>query len=132
MHLDMRAQRLYALRGATQTRNEVQDMITQVTSLYDALLAANALAEEDIVSLVFSVTADLTAINPAAALRRGGRAADLALFAVAEPQADGALDHVVRILLHCYLGPKRSPQHVYRNGAEVLRPDRSPIHPLPA
>jgi len=124
----MQERRLYALRGAARCRNEASDIQTQVVDLYDALLSANGLPEADIVSLIFTVTADLTALNPAAALRKGGRAGDLALFAAVEPHTEGSLDHVVRVMLHCYLPAKAGPQHVYRNGAELLRPDRSPKH----
>ncbi|GHU78566.1 chorismate mutase [Spirochaetia bacterium] len=117
--------RLYALRGAAQCLNEAGDIGIQVCALYDELLRANDLAEEDIVSLVFSVTADLDAKNPCAALRRTGRAADLALFAVQEASAQGSLPRTIRTLIHCYMEEGSNPRHIYRNGAEVLRPDRS-------
>jgi chorismate mutase len=120
----MSEKRLYALRGAAQCLNEAEDIRGQVALLYDALLAQNSLAEADIVSLVFSVTADLDALNPAAALRQSGRAGDLSLFAVQEAETRGALDRTVRVLIHCYLPEGSVPRHVYRNGAEVLRPDR--------
>jgi chorismate mutase len=73
---------LKALRGATQCMNQEEDMVAQVSALYDELLLRNHLGEEDILSLLFSVTKDLDAKNPAAALRQSGRAADVALFAV--------------------------------------------------
>jgi chorismate mutase len=117
--------RLFALRGATQCLNEAGDITRQVSVLYDELLRQNRLTEEDIVSLVFSVTADLDALNPAAALRRSGRAADLALFAVQEARVRGGLDRTIRVLLHCYLDEGSRPRHLYRNGAEILRPDRN-------
>ena len=117
--------RLYALRGAAQCQNNAEDICAQVALLYDELLEKNSLAEADIVSLVFSLTPDLDALNPAAALRRTGRASGLALFAVQEAATRDALERTVRILLHCYLEEGAQPRHVYRNGAEVLRPDRS-------
>ena len=117
--------RLFALRGATCCENTAADIETQVTALYDALLAANSLTEADIVSLIFSVTGDLDAKNPCAALRHSERARDAALFAVAEAFAVGSLPQTVRVLLHCYMEEGREPKHLYRNGAEVLRPDRS-------
>ena len=116
--------RLYALRGACQCRNEAADMGEQVAALFDELLARNKLAEADIVSVVFSVTRDLDAANPAAVLRRSGRAGDLALFAVQEAFVHGGLARVVRVLLHCYMEDGTAAKHVYRNGAETLRPDR--------
>ena len=115
---------LYALRGATRCENEEADIRGRVAALYDALLERNHLAEGDIVSLMFSVTPDLDAKNPAAALRQSGRGADLALFAVQEAAARGGLERVIRALLHCYLDKDSSPCHVYQNGAEVLRPER--------
>jgi chorismate mutase len=117
--------RLFALRGATRCRNNVADIAVQVTALYDELLRVNNLAEGDIVSLIFSVTAGLNAENPCAALRRSGRAGGLALFAVREAPVRGGLKRTVRALVHCYLDEGAVLRHVYRNGAEILRPDRS-------
>ncbi|MDR2759761.1 MAG: chorismate mutase [Spirochaetaceae bacterium] len=117
--------RLFALRGATQCKNEEADIIRQVSTLYDELLLKNSLDEADIVSVVFSVTRDIDAKNPAAALRFSGRAADLALFALQEAAIQGGLERTIRVLIHCYLPQAIRPCHVYRNGAEILRPDRA-------
>jgi chorismate mutase len=116
--------RLFALRGATRCKNEAEDITEQAGRLYDELLARNGLAEPDIVSIIFSVTADLDALNPAAALRRSGRAGEASLFAVQEAAAQGSLDRTLRVIIHCYLEEGAALRHVYRNGAEVLRPDR--------
>jgi chorismate mutase len=117
--------RLFALRGATQCKNEAEDIIRQVAILYDELLQKNYLEEGDIVSIVFSVTGDIDAKNPAAALRFSGRAADLALFALQEAAIYGGLERTIRVLIHCYLPVDSHPCHIYRNGAEILRPDRT-------
>jgi len=116
--------RLYALRGAAQCMNTVQDICEQIALMYDELLISNKLDEEDIVSLIFSVTDDLDAINPCTALRKNGRGGELALFSAREPESRNALERTVRALVHCYLEDGTRPRHVYRNGAEVLRPDR--------
>ena len=121
----MNEKRLYALRGAAQCMNTAEDICQQVSLLYDSLLEKNHLAEEDIVSVVFSQTGDLDAHNPAAALRKSGRAGELALFAVQEVATVDAFPRVIRVLIHCYLPEGAQPRHVYRNGAEVLRPDRA-------
>jgi chorismate mutase len=117
--------KLFALRGAAQCLNHGEDITRQVTALYDELLGANNLAEGDIVSLIFSVTGDLDAKNPAAALRQSGRGGDLALFSLQEADISGGLERTIRVLIHCYLPEDAVPRHIYRNGAEVLRPDRS-------
>ncbi|GHV90601.1 chorismate mutase [Spirochaetia bacterium] len=117
--------RLYALRGAAQCLNEAEDISLQVSALYDELLRSNSLCEAEIVSVIFSITPDLDAKNPCAALRQAGRAPDLALFAIQEAAARGGLERTVRALIHCYLDEGSTPRHIYRNGAEVLRPDRA-------
>jgi len=120
----MGEKRLFALRGATQCLNTGEDIQEHTVGLYDALLSENDLAEEDVVSVIFSVTADIDAKNPATALREKGRAGKTALFVTQEAHFPGSLDRVIRLLIHCYLDPSRSPIFVYRNGAEILRPDR--------
>jgi len=118
--------RLYALRGASQCENTEKDICEQIALMYDELLSANKLDEKDIVSVIFSVTNDLDAANPCSALRKSGRATgDTALFSVQEPDSRGSLERIVRVIIHCYLDEGVKVRHVYRNGAEVLRPDRA-------
>ncbi|MDR2445238.1 MAG: chorismate mutase [Spirochaetaceae bacterium] len=117
--------KLFALRGATQCVNSEDDIVRQVSAMYDDILSRNDITEVDIVSLQFSVTADIDAVNPASALRRSGRAANLAMFAAQEAASQGSLPRTIRCLVHCYMDAAATPRHVYRNGAEVLRPDRA-------
>ena len=116
-----------ALRGATQCLNEEADIILHVLALYDELLKQNNLRESDIISLTFSMTRDLDAKNPASVLRQSGRALDLVLFVVQEAEVKNSLERVIRMLVHCYLEENADLFHIYRNGAEVLRPDRVKI-----
>jgi chorismate mutase len=122
--------KLCALRGAFCCLNDGEDITRQTAACYDRLLGENQLAETDIVSLLFSVTPDIDALNPAAALRRSGRGRELALFVQQEPVFQGSLRGVIRLLIHCYLEEGKALRHVYQNGAEVLRPDRAPVPPL--
>ena len=117
----MVGKRLFALRGATRCLNDTLDIPKQVVELYDELLSRNKLIEEDIVSVIFSVTGDIDAKNPATALREEGRALNTPLFVVQEASFPGSLGRVIRLLIHCY--QEAPPIHVYRNGAEVLRLD---------
>jgi chorismate mutase len=116
--------KLTALRGAVCVKNDPADIVTKIAHVYDLMIGRNGIREEDIVSLVFSVTADIDAKNPAAALRESGRARDLSLFSVQEPSIKGGLPGVIRLMLHCYTEETATPRHVYVEGAEVLRPDR--------
>jgi chorismate mutase len=119
--------RLSALRGACCCLNDEGDIRKQVKALYDELLELNNLDESGLVSVIFSMTADLDALNAAAALRREGRAEEAALFVTQEAAVKDSLAHTIRVLIHCYLDEQNAvPVHVYRNGAEILRPDRKP------
>jgi chorismate mutase len=122
-----RMKKLYALRGAVQCENTEADIRARISFMYEELLSANGLEEKDIVSVVFSVTPDLDAANPCSSLRNGGHAPELALFSCAEPAAKGAMERIIRVIIHCYLEEGSEPRHVYRNGAEALRPDRAAI-----
>ena len=119
----MAGQKLAALRGATLCDNTEKDIQKQTVEMYDEILSKNNLAEEDIVSVIFSVTPDLTAMNPATALRKEGRAGKTALFVCQEANFQGSPGMVIRVLIHCSLDRGRTPVFVYRNGAEALRPD---------
>ena len=121
----MGEKRLFALRGATRCLNTGEDIQEHTLALYDELLSKNKLAEEDLVSVVFSVTRDLDAKNPATALREKGRAGETALFVTQEAHFPGRMERVIRLLVHCYLDSSQRPVHVYRGGAGVLRPERS-------
>ena len=118
--------KLFGLRGAVQCENSMQDICEKVTAMYDELLGSNKLDEKDIVSIMFTVTNDIDAVNPCTALRKGGRAGgNLALFSACEPNIQGSLERTIRVLIHCYLEEGSTVNHVYINGAEVLRPDRA-------
>jgi chorismate mutase len=116
--------KLVALRGAVCVPNDPAAITEKIARVYDLMLERNSVGEDDIVSLVFSVTNDINAKNPAAALRESGRAQDLALFSVQEPSIKNGLPGVIRLMLHCYREENLAPQHVYIGCAESLRPDR--------
>ncbi|MCL2180121.1 MAG: chorismate mutase [Treponema sp.] len=121
--------KLFALRGAVQCENTQVDICNRIKQMYDELLSLNNLDEKDIVSVILSVTRDLDAVNPSSALRKSlganTRAGELSLFSVQEPDCVNSLERIVRVIIHCYLEEGSNLRHVYRNGAEVLRPDRA-------
>ena len=113
--------RLYAVRGAVCCHNTIDSLSTYVPMLYREILHRNGIDESDIVSVIFSVTDDLTVLNPATALRKAGLARAVPLFASSEPYIEGYLPSVIRVLVTFYGTVVPSP--VYMNGAEALRPD---------
>ncbi len=117
----MSEKRLFGIRGAWCTSNDEKNIRSDVASMVSQILKKNELAEDDIVSIHFTVTNDIDAMNPAAALRKEGLCLNSALFCSLEPYIKGSLSHTVRVLITAYA--KEKPIHVYGGGAEVLRPD---------
>jgi chorismate mutase len=121
-----------AVRGAIQVGENSRQSIAGASSrLVTEMCERNGLTEEAIVSIVFSVTEDLTAENPAGALRRHGFS-KTPLFCVQEAKVEGAMPRVIRVLLTAEtaaggerggVGSARRTVHVYLDGAGALRPD---------
>jgi chorismate mutase len=118
--------RLYGLRGAVCTQNDTESITNSVCAMCDRIFEINHLQAEDIVSIQFTITADLTALNPAAALRRGKCRIDVsncALFCSQEPVVENMLPKTIRVLVTAYMRDDSKSYHVYIQGAEKLRPD---------
>jgi chorismate mutase len=112
-----------AVRGAIQVAENTATSIEQAGSrLVKEILKLNGIAENHIVSIVLSMTEDLTAANPATGLRQTGFAAT-PLFCVQEARIVGALPRVIRALVTWESPGRRAPVPVYLDGADVLRPD---------
>jgi chorismate mutase len=115
--------RLYALRGATSVAADERQAILDATSeLMRELLDRNGLAAEDLVSCLFTLTPDLHAEFPAVAAREIGLSS-VPLICAQELSVDGAMERVIRVMVHCYLAEGRAPQHVYQGEARALRLD---------
>ena len=118
--------RLYGLRGATGAENTKESIQKNVVEMCLGLFGSNKLNPADIVSIQFTQTRDLTAMNPAAAVRRGQSEFDVsgcALFCSQEPEIDNSPEKMIRVLVTCYMEEGSSLNHVNINGGEKLRPD---------
>lgn len=115
---------VYALRGAVSVSEDTEEAMNDaVVTLFQTLLEENNVKKRNIISVIFSVTPDLTSLNPAAGLRRAG-VDSLPLFCTQEPVYEGSHPRIVRILLICRKWCKLRPlKPVYIRGAEKLRPD---------
>lgn len=117
---------LRALRGATTaTENSVSAITAAVDELIAALVDRNGLAGEHILSVTFSVTADLDACFPAAIARRRPGWDGVALLDCQQMAVAGDLCRCIRVLVHAWMAPERQPQHPYLGEAARLRPDRA-------
>ena len=118
--------RLAAFRGAICVENTAESITENVCLMCSELFSGNSIKAEDIVSLQFTVTKDITKLNPATALRRGDCGLDVSavpLFCSQEAEIEGGMKFVVRALLTAYTDKDIEKRNVYLNGAEKLRPD---------
>lgn len=114
---------LRALRGATTVEaDEPACIAAAVRELVAALVAANDLAPDAVLSAIFSATPDLRSLYPAAAARELGWH-DVPMLCVSEMDVAGAPARCVRVLLHLSVEHGHALRPVYLRGARVLRPD---------
>ncbi len=113
-----------AIRGATTASENTKEAIWSATvEMMEAIIAENKLSPDDMASITFTVTPDLTAVFPAAAVRRMG-ITNVPLLDMAAPDIDGALKMCIRVMVHINTDLSNGELvHVYQGGARVLRPD---------
>jgi chorismate mutase len=122
---------LRALRGATTASANTAAAIDEaVDELIEALVRHNRLEGERVLSVTFSVTADLDACFPAAIARRREGWGCVALLDCQQMAVAGDLSRCIRLLAHAWVEPHQPLVHPYLRGAAALRPDRAvPVEP---
>lgn len=113
-----------AVRGAITVPADERDEIVRATAeLLSEVLARNDATPDDVVSVIFTATPDLTATFPAAAARELGMD-DVPLLCASEIAVAGALPRCVRVMMHLTTARSRSElEHVYLGDARALRAD---------
>ncbi len=113
-----------AVRGAiTVDDNSAADIIDETKLLLKKIVEENKIEQDDIISIIFSVTADLDAAFPAVAARQLGWTST-ALMCTNEINVPGSLKKCVRVLMHINSDKGNAElRHIYLKGARVLRPD---------
>ena len=113
-----------AVRGAIQVdEDDRQQVLDATTELLAAVLERNALAHDDLISVVFTATPDLVSEFPAYAARQMG-ITDVPLLCASEIAVPGALPRVLRLLAHVETDRRlEDVRHVYLRGAAALRTD---------
>ena len=113
-----------ALRGATTLDADTEEQVNErVQALLREMLARNDVDHDDIVSMVFTATEDVTSMFPATAARGIGLG-DVPLLCAREISVKGGTPLCVRVLLHLTTDRPRSElRHVYLEGAKGLRDD---------
>ena len=113
-----------AIRGAIQVDADTrEDVLEGSAELVTAVLERNQLSADDIISILFTATPDLTAEFPAYAARLLGLT-DVPLMCASEIAVPGAMPRVLRLLAHVETPLARGDiRHVYLRGASALRTD---------
>ncbi len=113
-----------ALRGATTVDTDTPEHLTErVQALVIAMLERNEVDKDDLISIVFTATEDVTSMFPATAARGVGLG-DVPLLCARELSIEGATRRCIRVLMHLSTERRRDElHHVYLEGARGLRDD---------
>ncbi|MCW2521961.1 MAG: chorismate mutase [Frankiales bacterium] len=113
-----------AIRGAIQVAaNTREEVLSGATELVLEVLGRNDVQSEDLISILFTATPDLTAEFPAYAARQLGLT-DVPLMCASEIAVPGAMPRTLRLLAHVETTrPRAEIRHVYLRGAAALRTD---------
>jgi chorismate mutase len=113
-----------ALRGATTVDVDTPEQVTErVTALLKEMFARNDVDHDDLISILFTATDDLTSIFPATAARTIGLG-DVPLICAREIAVPGSMPRCVRVMAHLETDRSRAElHHVYLEGAKSLRDD---------
>lgn len=118
------AMKCRGIRGATTAvANTAEDILEVTDELMRVLIHLNDLDPDDVASIFFTTTPDLTATFPALAARSAGWTG-VPLICSHEMHVPGSLQKAVRVLIH-FNTTKASNEirHVYLKGARQLRPE---------
>jgi chorismate mutase len=113
-----------ALRGATTvSKDDAEEIAVATRELLVAMLEGNEIDHEDIISVFFTTSPDLTAAFPAAAARGIGFQT-VPLICASEIAVPGAKPLCIRVMMHAYSSRSRADiRHVYLRDAQNLRDD---------
>jgi chorismate mutase len=117
--------RVWALRGATQIEEDSKEAIERgVKEMIAQLLKNNNLKVNDLISIQFTITDDLSSFNPATALRNTIKEINnVPLFYMQEPKIENSLNKTIRVLIYLYESHNFKAKHLYLGGAANLRRD---------
>ena len=117
--------KLSAIRGATTSKGDTDIFIKEaVIELIDELINRNNLKQENIISITFTVTRDLTSCFPASIARKHFNFNEVALLDCQQMFVPNDIKFCIRLLALVYLESSKQSIHPYLNESAKLRPDR--------
>lgn len=116
------------VRGATTVEKVDRESVLRATrELLALLIRVNGIEPEDVASVFFTTTTDITSVFPATAARQLGWI-EVPLMCGHEMGVEGALQKCIRVLIHWNTAmPQKEIQHIYLREARSLRPDHSVV-----
>ncbi len=116
-----------AIRGATTVeKNEKMCILNETKILIQKIIDMNDLQEENIVSIIFTMTRDLDEVYASVAVRELLLLNDIPLLNFEEKYIKNSLDKCIRVLMHVNTNiEKNKIAHIYLNEAKKLRTDLS-------
>lgn len=120
----MSGERVRAIRGATTVDHDTRDeVIARTQELVAEIVARNGIADDDMVSILFTATDDIRSAFPAEAAREAGLTR-VPLMCARELAIEGGIERCIRILLHVYTTLDSTElRHPYLHEARQLRTD---------
>ncbi len=113
-----------AIRGATQLAvDSKEEMKEAVVELLTSMMDKNGLSSDQLISVLFTSTPDLTCDFPAAYAREMGLG-EVPLICAVEIAVPDSLPRTIRVMVHCDTAKNQKEiSHIYLRGAKVLRRD---------
>ncbi|WP_224653654.1 chorismate mutase, partial [Escherichia coli] len=113
------------VRGATTVVSDQTDIVLDATrNLVMEMAKENAVAPEEIVSVIISTTRDIESAFPAKAVRTIDGWKYVPVMCTHEMDVPGSLSLCIRILMHVNSETNQKDiKHIYQNEAVKLRPD---------
>ncbi|MDD3839250.1 MAG: chorismate mutase [Clostridia bacterium] len=115
---------LVAIRGAITVENDTKkDILRNTELLLKEIMCQNNIEKEEIISVFFTATRDLTAVYPAVAARELG-IVNAALMCANEMDIKNSLNMCIRVMVQANSEiSQKEVKHIYLKQAKTLRPD---------
>lgn len=122
-------EKVVSIRGAiTVKENSVSDIKEATIQLLNNIFKENALEEGNLINIIFTVTDDIDAINPATITREDLKIKSTPLICMQEMKVRNGLTKCIRVMLQAYSNIlKENIKHIYLGEAANLRPDLSDV-----
>lgn len=115
---------MIAIRGATTiVENTFEEIKKESINLINEIICENNLKQEDIISIFFSCTDDITKAYPGKFVREYFNLKNTAIMHFNEMKVEGCLSLCIRVLMLANKKDKENIKYVYLNKAKNLRKD---------